>query len=221
MNSDDLIEKNERLTREKPKDQAYRKIELVDIQKNQLKSLKRQMATHRTNGKTVYVKEEVVEKLEQLTEEGITNVNLADSGIVSLSVAEKALERDKPISRNSSANTLATFMVEKDGKGNKIYRITKDGKYEYKDDKKIVGGDKYHKIFKDGFKPITPKTFYYELSNQSHIDLTDDQIQTFLSLPVDKQVEMIKKGIKKSSDYVQLDELSVNANKTSEDQSTN
>ncbi len=206
-----IIETNQRLTREKPQDGNYEKLQLIDLTNRKVNRLKRKLTTNQEEGKTVYVKKEVITKINRLQQESIANVNIADSGVVSLAVAEDKLKDDEVTVKkdgDTTDNTLATFAVaSQNTSANHLYRITKDGDYQYQDGKDIVGSAKFSEWFKKGYKPITERTFYYEIAEQPHINLKQKNVSSFTSMSIAEQVVLIKKSIAKSSEYVDLDEL--------------
>ncbi len=207
-----VIETNQRLTREKPQDgNNYEKVQLIDLTQRKVSRLKRQLTTHQAKGKTVYIKKEVVTKINRLQQESIAKVNVADTGVVSLAVAEDELKNDDVKVKkdgDTTDNTLATFAVaSQNTSANHLYRITKDGDYQYQDGKDIVGSAKFSEWFKKGYKPITERTFYYEIAEQPHINLKQKNVSSFTSMSIAEQVVLIKKSIAKSSEYVDLDEL--------------
>jgi len=214
--SNDFIKTNQRLTREKPKDGIYEKVQLIDLTQRKVNRLKRQLTTHQAKGKTVYVKKEVVTKINRLQHEEIVNVNVADTAVLSLAVAENKLKDERSSEASdkkdgdgsTSDSSLATFAVgSQNTSANHLYRITKDGNYQYQDGKEIVGSEKSDEWFEDGYKPITETTFYYDIAEQPHIDLKQENVGSFTSMSVEEQVKLIKESIEKSSDYIELDEL--------------
>lgn len=209
-----IIKTNKRLTRNKPKDGNYEEVRLIDLTQQKVNRVKRQLTTHQEKSQTVYVKKEVITKINRLQQEGIVNVDVADSGLVSLAIAEQELSNETKSNpslannEDSSTNTLATFTIgAQNSSANHLYRITKDGKYQYQDGKEIVGGKKYKEWFKNGYKPITETTFYYEIAQLPHIDLEQENVNSFTSMSIEEQVALIKESIQRSSDYVELDKL--------------
>ncbi len=207
----DIIQTNKRVSRKKPQDGNYEKVQLIDLTQRKVNRLRRRLTTKQAKGKTVYVKKEVVTKINRLSQEGLANVNVADTGIVSLAVDENRLKDEGVAVKNegdTTDNTLATFAVgSQNTSANHLYRITRDGNYQYKDGKDIVGSAKFKEWFKNGYKPITETTFYYEIAEQPHIDLKEKNVSSFTSMSIEEQVKLIEENIKKSSDYIELDEL--------------
>lgn len=210
-----IIKKNKRVTKTKPQDGNYEKKRVIDLTQGKVNRLKRQLTTHQAKGKTVFVKKEVVTKIDRLQKNHIVNVNVADTGLVALAIADQQLsdEKSSEVSvendQDTTDNTLATFAVGSENtSANHLYRITKDGNYQYQDGKKMIGINKNDEWFQKGYKPITERTFFYEIADQPHIDLKVDNVGSFTSLSVEDQITLIKKSIKRSADYVELNELS-------------
>lgn len=209
-----VVEISTRFSESKPEKGEYRQIRIIDLQGENSTDVNRKLTTHQMKGKIVYVKKEEIDSIDQLGQENITGLQLSDSSMVVMAPPDKTVvpadaqpdERSVPKLKNSSSKALTSFIVHNDGKPSKLYKITEKGEYLYYDGEKIVGGQKYERAFPGGFKPITPITFYYQVSGAGNLYLESRKgLSEFLSMTVEEQARFIEERVRETPTYIEID----------------
>jgi len=178
---------------EPPEDGNYQTFEVIDMNAYERGELMAKLASHQAKGDLFYEQLETTDTLAR------QKVAMSMPGEISppqptdmetfTQVATLIGEVDAA-GEAAITETGEIAMAEENVAIEHIYRITEEGEYEYYDGRPIVGGRKYRVEFKDGYKPITEITFYYQVGEKTSLDEVIS-LREFLLLPPDEQRQLI------------------------------